>query len=100
MKDVKINMGKIDYFGGCPVCGGSDGQLNIGKIVWGICHKHKKRWLIGSGLFSNWKDETEKGWHRNKELLSTYEDVEPLRNPTYWAETEEYDEVASDELPF
>jgi hypothetical protein len=67
-----------DYFGGCPVCGKTDGCLNFGRDHWYVCHAHKKRWLIGSNLFSGWKKETEAKWAANAALLEGYDEVEPL----------------------
>ena len=83
MKSSKINMEEMDYFGGCPECGKNDGCLNIGRSHWFICHEHKKRWPVGSNLFSGWKEETQEEWLRNEKLLLTYEEVEPLLNPKY-----------------
>jgi hypothetical protein len=67
-----------DDFGGCPVCGKTDGYLNIGRDHWFVCHAHEKRWLIGSNLFSGWKEETEAKWAANAALLEGYEKIEPL----------------------
>ena len=66
------------YFGLCPVCGTSDGFLNIHKANWMICHEHKKCWLRGENLFSSWRYETEEDWERNYQLIKDYEEVEPL----------------------
>lgn len=68
----------IDYFGGCPECGGNDGYLNIGRGHWFICHEHKTAWHIGSNLFSSWKEESEEEWKRNAELISDYKEVKPI----------------------
>jgi|GEM_PF-3021655 len=72
-------------YGGCPICGGNDGHLNVGKTHWFICHEHKTRWWIGCDLIPTWKDETEDDWRRNAELLHNYESVAPRfqkrRNP-------------------
>ena len=86
LKSSKINMEEIDYFGGCPECGKNNGCLNVGRSHWFICHDHKKRWFIGSNLFSGWKEETPEEWLRNEKILLTYEEVEPLLNPKYLAD--------------
>ena len=63
-----------DYFGVCPICGKTDGYLNIFKNHWFYCSKHKKRWLAGYNLFSGWYGETEEDWSRNEKILSEYEE--------------------------
>jgi hypothetical protein len=34
---------------------------------------------VGSSLFPDWQEETEKNWRKNEELLTYYMDVEPLQ---------------------
>lgn len=77
-----------EYFGGCPKCGKSSGYLNVHKSHYGTCEEHKAYWPIGSGLFSSWLDETESDWQRNRELLSTYEEVTPIRAAPPYSEEE------------
>lgn len=67
-----------EYFGGCPKCGKTDGYVNVGRSHWGVCDEHKTKWPIGANLFSSWKEETEKQWKRNANLLEGYTEVEPL----------------------
>ena len=67
-----------EYFGGCPTCGKSDGYLNIGRDHWMVCHKHKTRWLVGSNLFSSWRDESEEDWDKNTQLMAGYAKVDPI----------------------
>lgn len=64
----------VDEFGGCPVCRECV-ALNIGKDHYGCCHTHKKKWYIGTNLFSNWKYEEESTWETNAATLSSYEEV-------------------------
>lgn len=81
-QDADVNKSD-DYFGVCPECNESDGYLNIGRDHWGICHKHKTKWNIGSNLFSSWHDQTEEEFKKNAELLSNYREVDeynPSRN--------------------
>lgn len=67
-----------EYFGGCPLCGQSDGYRNIGRDHWFLCNTHKTKWNIGSNLFSGWRDETEATWRDNARLLEGYTEVEPI----------------------
>ena len=67
-----------EYFGGCPQCGKNNGFLNIGRGHWFVCDDHKTTWLIGSNLFSCWRDETEADWQRNDYRLAEYSNVEPI----------------------
>jgi hypothetical protein len=67
-----------DDFGGCPMCGKTDGYRDVGRDHWFVCHEHKKRWSPGSNLFSSWRDETEADWTANAALLNGYDEVEPL----------------------
>ena len=67
-----------DYFGGCPYCGANDGYMNVEREHWFICNRHKTKWLIGSNLFSGWKDEDETEWTRNEYRLENYMEVEPI----------------------
>lgn len=71
-----------EYFGGCPECGGCDEHLNVERTHWGMCHKHKTKWRVGENLFSSWRDEHEAVWEKNKNLLESYRQVEPLTPPT------------------
>lgn len=48
-----------DDWGLCPTCGKTDGYINVGRGHWFYCQEHKKKWFVGSNLFSSWKDETE-----------------------------------------
>lgn len=42
----------VDYFGGCPICHGCDGQINRDRTHIHICVLHRKAWLIGWNLFT------------------------------------------------
>ena len=70
-----------DYFGGCPKCWRCDDILNVGKSHIAVCHAHKVQWSIGMNLFSSWRHETEEDWMRNADLLSGYQEVEPVHHP-------------------
>ena len=65
-------------FGGCPVCGGNDGFLNINRGHWFMCKKHMTKWCAGSNLFRCWRFETEDIWRENFEILSDYREVTPV----------------------
>jgi len=67
-----------ERFGNCPVCGKTDGYVNISCNHWFICHEHRTKWFVGSGLFSSWENEMEIDWLGNAVLLGRYEDVEPI----------------------
>ncbi len=73
---MSIDLSKVDYFGGCPDCGGNDGYLNIRKDHWFRCDKHKVRWYIGSNFFSSWQHEEQPTWEENARLLAEYRDID------------------------
>lgn len=66
-----------DRFGGCPVCGGSDGFLNVGRTHWFVCHKHSTKWCIGSHWFRSSRFDGDV-WQENLQLLSKYREVTPV----------------------
>ena len=76
--DARAAITTDEYFGGCPQCGRNDGYMNIGREHWFVCNRHKTKWLIGSNLFSGWKDEDEGVWTRNEYRLENYMEVEPI----------------------
>lgn len=67
-----------DYFGGCPSCGRNNGYLNYHSDHWFVCREHRTRWLAGSNLFSDWREESEDDWRRNRAAIEDYADVEPV----------------------
>jgi len=69
-----------EYFGGCPECGKSDGYLNAGRTHVFFCREHKVRWIAGSNLFSDWRNETEEEQRRawNEAGLEGTKLVEPI----------------------
>src|SRR4051794_9837805 len=77
MSDVTTD----DPFGGCPVCGGNDAYLNLGREQWCYCEAHRTRWIIGSNLFSSWRDETPETWERNAEFFADFGIVESINPP-------------------
>jgi hypothetical protein len=68
----------INYFGGCPHCGGADGPVGLHKDNWFVCHEHRVRWYVGSNLFSCWRDRTEDERHAE---WCEVEDYEPVNDP-------------------
>jgi hypothetical protein len=67
----------ISSIGGCPECGGAT-MLNVHRTHFGVCERHKVRWLIGSNLFSGWHSETPEVWKENEAQLEQYTEVEPV----------------------
>jgi hypothetical protein len=66
-----------EYFAGCPHCRKVGNIFNVGRNHWAVCHRHKTKWLVGSNLFSNWREETEADWLSNQYRLANYRIVEP-----------------------
>jgi hypothetical protein len=69
------------HFGGCPVCGNASHVLNVERDHYYTCDEHKKRWRVGSNLFSSWRHENEETWEENKKVLEGYEEVDPVIGP-------------------
>lgn len=68
----------VGDFGGCPLCGHADGFLDDEREHWFVCQRHRRKWWGGSGLFSEYLDETESDWQRNRAILARYREVDPL----------------------
>ena len=66
-----------NVFGGCPVCGGNDGFVNVGRMHWFVCDKHRTKWCIGSNWFRCSRFDAEV-WQENLRLLSKYREVTPV----------------------
>ncbi len=73
----------VDHEGACPVCGRSDGFINIRKQQWGGCRRHKVRWLIGLNVYSGWMHQNEADWQKNADMLSGWREVKPVFPQTY-----------------
>jgi len=61
-------MNMNDRFGVCPECF-NEGKLdeeyhyvNVGRVHFMICERHKTGWYVGSNLFSAWRYENWKLW--------------------------------------
>jgi hypothetical protein len=67
------------YWGVCPVCHKTDGFANAGRTHIFFCREHRTRWVIGSNLFSCWRDETEEEQRAlyDRLELGEFEEVEP-----------------------
>ena len=65
-------------FGGCPECGRADGFLNDGPDHWFICDTHLTKWLIGSNLFSAWRDLSDEEAAEQRDRLREYRQVDPF----------------------
>lgn len=74
----------IDYFGGCPLCGNSDGYLNVERNHFGVCRLHRIYWCIGVALFSSWRVESEEIWEENSRTILAYREAEPIRSTLEW----------------
>ena len=72
-----------DTFGLCPECKSHDGYRNVGPDHWFVCVRHHRKWLYGSNILSDWRDEGEADWQRTARKLEWYQTVEPF----YWPET-------------
>lgn len=75
------------FCGRCPKCLREVSYVNVGRVHWGFCERHKLRWIIGVNLFSSWHDETENDWQRNLAILDTAEDVRPYFPPATLVQT-------------
>jgi hypothetical protein len=71
-----------DYFGLCPICHREGRCRNIGRDHWFACDLHRLKWLVGSNLFSNWREEDKEQWLENERVLSAYKKAEPYFLPT------------------
>lgn len=70
-----------DPHGLCPECHAEPEILNVGRNHHGVCHTHKLYWLIGSNLFSGWRDEDPATWKSNELVLDTYKEANPFFYP-------------------
>jgi hypothetical protein len=71
----------IDFFGGCPTCWRNDGYLNVDRMRWFICHKHRVKWHGGENLFWTCRDDLEAVCQANHDRIKEYRVVEPRVNP-------------------
>ncbi len=69
-----------DRLGLCPKCRKPPDILNVERNQYGVCHKHKVAWLVGTNQFSSWQQEDEIKWRLNAELLDNYRRVKPYSN--------------------
>ena len=67
-----------DRFGNCTICKRRDAILNVNRVHFGVCHRHRVCWCIGSNLFDSWRHESEATWRRNDALLRTYDEDPPI----------------------
>lgn len=75
-----------DYFGLCPECHLCDGMVNIGSSHWLFCEIHKLTWCFGANIFSSWKYETRRVQQKSRDLIASFEVVEPYFYPETIAE--------------
>jgi hypothetical protein len=75
-----------DYWGDCPKCYREDGVFHndyvlfgdMGQEDWFVCHKHKLKWFLGSGLFSASRRMTNEALLKQEYILASYRTVEPI----------------------
>ena len=67
-----------DHLGLCPHCKRAPLILNVNRNHYGTCEQHKVKWLVGSNLFSSWREQSERDWARNAAVLSVYRKVDPF----------------------
>jgi hypothetical protein len=70
-----------DPFHGCPKCPeskGPDAVYNAGRLHRGACHTHRTTWILGSNLFSSWRDETEQQQRERWREIEGYDDLDRL----------------------
>jgi hypothetical protein len=71
------------YFGLCPVCHDTAGYINVGCAHVFYCREHKKKWCVGSNLFSSWRWETEEAQRQQYDEigLGGFESIAPHHPP-------------------
>lgn len=67
----------VAEFGGCPVCHTHGMNRDIGRDHWFACDVHKKKWCVGSNIFSAWQKLSEEAFEENRRILADYEEVVP-----------------------
>ena len=78
MNDNIVTLPRMDLcFGNCPRCHKTHRCYSVGPDHWCVCHTHRTKWLIGSNLFSCWKDMSKQCFLRNEYMLAGYREVEP-----------------------
>jgi len=72
-----------DRFWGCPECPpsrGPDAIYNAGKAHRAACHTHRTTWLLGSNLFSAWREESEQEQRDRWREIEDYRDLDAEDN--------------------
>ena len=49
---------------------------NVGRDHWFYCDECRTRWVVGSNLFGNWREETEADWAANRKRYGDYTKIE------------------------
>src|SRR5580692_3925072 len=76
-----------DQFGLCPQCmevgdhGAEQLWRNVGRDHYVCCDKHNCYWLVGSNLFSAWRDEPKELHLENRAKLDAMDQVQPRYYP-------------------
>ena len=73
--------GDKDDYGYCPICGAPGDVVNVGARQWVVCHEHKVKWRLGLGFFSLFQRERPAKWDDIGQLIASYREVKPLREP-------------------
>jgi hypothetical protein len=84
MGDV-VQLNPHNHFGDCPECRKNDGHINVGRVHWFVCKRHRVKWKAGHDIFPDWKQENLQVWRQNEKLLELFTEVEPLQA---WKKTE------------
>jgi hypothetical protein len=67
----------VEEWGGCPECHENHGFLFDWKDIWFICQTHRKKWWVGSGLFSAWEHQTDEYLTAQRLELMAYKSCQP-----------------------
>ncbi len=67
-------------YGGCPVCGYTNGYVNYHRRHIFVCDEHMLSWCPAENMFSCWLYEDGEIWEKNLKMLQAYRFVGPGPN--------------------
>jgi hypothetical protein len=78
----------IDFFGGCPRCGGITGPCEVEYEHWGYCAVHKLKWALVGELRdaderSISESEVREAWRENERFLAGFEQLRGVPQGTW-----------------
>lgn len=76
MQETQYSM----HCGVCPLCGKTDGFVNLGKEHWFICRDHETKWFAGVNLFEGWQNQTVAQAQSIEAMLDKYKEITPIRS--------------------